>query len=80
MTARVKVMLSKIKAVQEYILSGIYEADGASDALTMLGQLYKAIAEEQEPVVRCKVCKHRLECDYWIENGDDWFCADGKRW
>lgn len=30
-------------------------------------------------VVRCKDCKHRLECDYWIENGDDWFCADGER-
>ena len=30
-------------------------------------------------VVRCKDCKHHLECDYWIEKGDDWFCADGKR-
>jgi len=30
-------------------------------------------------VVRCKDCKHHLECDYWIEHGDDWFCADGKR-
>jgi len=30
-------------------------------------------------VVRCKDCKHHLECDYWIENGDNWFCADGKR-
>ena len=30
------------------------------------------------PVVHCKDCKHRLECDYWIENGDDWFCADGE--
>lgn len=30
-------------------------------------------------VVRCKDCKHRLECDYWIENGDDWYCADGER-
>ena len=30
-------------------------------------------------VVRCKDCKHRLECDYWIENGNDWFCADGER-
>ena len=30
-------------------------------------------------VVRCKNCKSRLKCDYWIENGDDWFCADGKR-
>jgi len=30
-------------------------------------------------VVRCKDCKHRLECDYWIENGDNWYCADGER-
>lgn len=31
------------------------------------------------PVVRCKDCKRHLECDYWIENGDDWYCADGER-
>lgn len=31
------------------------------------------------PVVRCKDCKHHLKCDYWIENGDDWFCADGEQ-
>ena len=31
-------------------------------------------------VVRCKDCKHHLECDYWIENGDNWYCADGERW
>ena len=35
--------------------------------------------EDRQPVVRCKNCKHHLECDYWIENGDDWFCADGER-
>lgn len=29
-------------------------------------------------LVRCKECKQRLECDYWIENGDDWYCADGE--
>ncbi len=29
-------------------------------------------------LIRCKDCKHRLECDYWIEHGDDWFCADGE--
>ena len=33
----------------------------------------------EQDVIRCKDCKHHLECDYWIENGDDWFCADGKR-
>lgn len=37
------------------------------------------LLKEQEIVVRCKDCKHRLECDYCIENGDDWFCADGER-
>ena len=37
-----------------------------------------ALLKEQPNVVRCKDCKRRLECDYWIENGDDWFCADGK--
>ena len=32
-----------------------------------------------KPLIRCKDCKHHLECDYWIENGDDWYCADGER-
>lgn len=36
-------------------------------------------ALSQPEIVRCKDCKHRLECDYWIENGDDWFCADVER-
>ena len=40
----------------------------------MLDELLK----EQE-VVRCKDCKHHLECDYWLENGDDWYCANGER-
>jgi len=39
----------------------------------------KANCEIKGELVRCKDCKHHLECDYWIENGDDWFCADGKR-
>jgi hypothetical protein len=34
---------------------------------------------DMRPMVLCKDCKHRLECDYWIENGDDWYCADGER-
>lgn len=33
---------------------------------------------EQE-LVHCKDCKKRIECDYWIEYGDNWFCADGIR-
>ncbi len=32
-----------------------------------------------EELVRCKYCKHRLECDYWLEKGDDWYCGDGER-
>ena len=34
---------------------------------------------DRPEIVRCKDCKRRLECDYWIENGDDWYCADGER-
>ena len=49
MTDRVKVMLTKIEAVQEFILSGSHEVDDAVDAIAMLADLYKAIAEE-EPV------------------------------
>lgn len=30
-------------------------------------------------IIRCKDCKRHLECDHWIENGDDWFCANGER-
>lgn len=34
---------------------------------------------DMRPLVLCKDCKYRLKCDYWIENGDYWFCADGER-
>ena len=37
-----------------------------------------SLLKEQTEIVRCKDCKHHFECDYWIENGNDWFCADGK--
>ena len=30
-------------------------------------------------LIRCKDCKHCLECDYWIENGDNYYCADGEK-
>ena len=43
------------------------------------GQYMQGYKDRDDQIVRCKDCKHRLECDYWIENGDDWFCADGKR-
>ena len=39
-----------------------------------------ALLKDQPEIIRCRDCKRRLECDYWIENGDEWFCADGKRW
>ena len=54
--------------------------DGVVDGVnqqTIKGAL--ELLKEQETIVRCKDCKHRLECDYWIENGDDWFCADGEQ-
>ena len=34
---------------------------------------------DMHPLVLCKDCKKHLECDNWIENGDEWFCADGER-
>ena len=43
----------------------------ASDAIALL--------KESESIERCRDCKHHLECDYWIEYGDDWYCADGER-
>ena len=43
------------------------------------GGARKLIESAPDAIVRCKDCKHRLECDHWIENGDDWFCADGER-
>ena len=46
---------------------------------TMLLRDALELLKEQEIVVRCKDCKRRLECDYCIENGDDWFCAYGER-
>ena len=52
--------------------------DLAREHEKLLDKKIPLITNGQE-VVRCKDCKHRLECDYWIENGDDWFCADGER-
>lgn len=37
------------------------------------------LMEPPKELIRCKNCKRRLECDYWLENGDNWFCADGER-
>lgn len=64
----------------EWILNDI-EENGRCHVNYYAGEIRNVLAllKEQEPVVRCKDCKRRLECDYWIENGDDWFCADGKR-
>lgn len=47
--------------------------------MAMLGYEPNGNPKDMVEVVRCKDCKHRLECDYWIENGDYWFCADGER-
>ena len=44
----------------------------------LLNKKIPLITNGQE-VVRCKDCNRHLECDLWIENGDDWFCADGER-
>lgn len=53
-----------------------------SEAWVMIPKLDKdktGCVLDIRPLVLCKDCKHRLECDYWIENGDDWYCADGER-
>ena len=47
--------------------------------IEQLNRFINGFSRDAIPAVRCKDCKHRLECDYWIENGDDWFCADGER-
>lgn len=62
---KILVLLKEQKSVIEALKSDLDET------LAVLGK--------QAEIVRCKNCKHHLECDYWIENGDDWFCADGKR-
>ena len=47
--------------------------------MEMLGYQTDGSLKDMVEVVRCKDCKHHLECDYWIENGDNWFCADAKK-
>jgi hypothetical protein len=59
--------------IKEYIVK--ITDDVIPDAFARFEEEY---SPEQE-LIRCKECKRHLECDYWIENGDDWFCADGKR-
>lgn len=56
----------KIEFIESYWTGGEYGSDYKWD-------------DNHGELIRCKDCKHRLECDYWIENGDDWFCADGER-
>ena len=42
-----------------------------------------ALLKEQEAVVRCKDCEHRISCTIYLEaaeaENEDWFCADGER-
>jgi hypothetical protein len=59
--------------IKEYIVK--ITDDVIPDAFARFEEEY---SPEQE-LIRCKECKRHLECDYWIENGDDWFCADGER-
>ena len=56
----------KVEFIESYWTGGEYGSD------------YKWNDNHGE-LVRCKDCKHHLECDCWIENGDDWYCADGER-
>lgn len=45
----------------------------------VLEKTWKHPEDRPQELVRCKDCNRHLECDYWIENGDYWFCADGER-
>lgn len=56
----------KVEFIESYWTGGEYGSD------------YKWNDNHGE-LIRCKDCKRHLECNYWIENGDDWFCADGER-
>lgn len=47
--------------------------------MEMLGYQTDGNPRDMVEVVRCKDCKRHLECDYWIENGNNWYCADGER-
>ena len=46
--------------------------------MEMLGYQSDGSPKDLVEVVRCKNCKHRLKCDYWLEKGDDWYCGDGE--
>lgn len=64
-------LLEKGQRSRRYKLGEVWELD--------FNEIREALSEYQPKIVRCKDCKHRLECGYWIVNGDDWFCADGER-
>jgi len=46
---------------------------------------FETLMKEQEPVVRCRDCKHWTVgdfgpfCPYHYDARPDWFCADGER-
>lgn len=60
------------------------ESDENKAADAMQFERYSEMVKRQPsvdavPVVRCKHCIYRWECDMpWKVDGD-WFCADGKR-
>ena len=56
----------KIEFIESYWTGGEYGADYVWN-------------DNHGELVRCKDCKRHFECDYWLESGDDWFCADGER-
>jgi len=47
--------------------------------MEMLGYEPDGNPKDMVEIVRCRDCKHHLDCGLWIDNGDDWFCADGER-
>ena len=72
-----KVMEALEKQRQLLLTSELYGAEHilVHYAINVVAEL--PIIQHPE-IVMCKDCRYHLECDYWIEHGDNWFCADGK--
>ena len=73
-----KKAIKGLEAMREFFGFGLPSQSPTFEAYQNILTDAIAMLKEQE-LVRCKDCKHHLECDYWLENGNDWFCADGER-
>ncbi len=79
-------LISRALALE--VISAVKGITWSQSGKVLCGKMYSQIkdlpAVDAAPVVRCRDCEHahRGGCMLTLEggwNGDDWYCAEGKR-